>query len=57
MIADPWNGMDPGKRPSMEPHPDIPGEYLNYYRNKVGILIPIPVAFPIEPPTPPPPAQ
>ena len=52
MIADPWKGMDPDKRPNMEPHPDIEGEYLNYYRFGVGILIPIPVAFPIEPPTP-----
>jgi hypothetical protein len=50
MIADPWNGLDPAKRPSLEPHPDFPGEYLYYYRNKVGILIPIPAAFPIEPP-------
>lgn len=48
MIADPWKGMDPAKRPNLEPHPDIPGEYLYYYRNKVGILIPVPAAFPIE---------
>lgn len=48
MLADPWKNLDPAKRPSFEPHPDLPGEFLYYYRTKIGMLIPVPVAFPIE---------
>ena len=27
--------------PSQEEHPDIPGTYLNYYVNRIGLMVPL----------------
>ncbi len=40
--------MDTSKLPSFETHPDFPGQFLNYYVTKMGLIIPVPAAFPRE---------
>ncbi len=47
-LASPWNNAADKDLRSFAAHPDIEGEYLNYYRLSSGAYVPIPEAFPNE---------
>lgn len=38
-LMNPWNNVK--RIPEMTEHPDIPGMYLNYYVNHMGLLVPL----------------